>query len=295
MKIKWNRLKFSPLFLLLLMAVIFGGYFFEFILMFISILIHEIGHIIAALLLGRNIKEFKILHVGTSVKIQNDLYDKRGNYFIFFCGPFFSFLLILMGYFLVRIELFEFLDIDFFITCNFCILVLNILPIMPMDGGQILMNFLLTRIGLFHSYKILKIISQFFCFIILILGIIQLIENKYNLSLFFIGIYMLYELRKEELEVLLMSSENFIFRYSRIKKKGIYAARDLVVMKHIKLSDVLKHMDFDRFHIIHVLDDGLKLLEVLTEQDVIDGLTKYNSEITFEEYINEGKTCMHIS
>ena len=86
-----------------------------------------------------------------------------------------------------------------------------------------------------------------------------------------------------------MNVKNIIYRRARLLKKGIYQARDLVVIKSVQMSEILKSMDFDRFHIVYVLDENLNIVKVLTEQEIIDGLLKYNTEITFEEYINSEK------
>ena len=60
-----------------------------------------------------------------------------------------------------------------------------------------------------------------------------------------------------------MNVKNVVYRHSRLMRKGIYAARDIVVLKSVHLSEVLKHMDFDRFHIVYVLDDELKIADTI--------------------------------
>lgn len=83
-----------------------------------------------------------------------------------------------------------------------------------------------------------------------------------------------------------MNIKNLIYKRSRFLRKGIYPGRELVVLNSAKLSEILKNMDFDRFHIIYVLDKELKFVKLFTEQDIIESLLKYNSDITFDELIN---------
>ena len=82
-----------------------------------------------------------------------------------------------------------------------------------------------------------------------------------------------------------MNMRQILYRRSRLLRKGIYPARDLVVMKTARLGDTLKNMDFDRFHIIYVLDDSLRIAGVFTESEIIDALAGAPEDMTFEGLI----------
>lgn len=83
-----------------------------------------------------------------------------------------------------------------------------------------------------------------------------------------------------------MNIKNLVYKRSRFLKKGVYPGRELVVIKSMRLGDVVKNMDFDRIHIIYVLDENMRLVKVFTEQEIIDSMEKFNGEISFEELIN---------
>ena len=84
-----------------------------------------------------------------------------------------------------------------------------------------------------------------------------------------------------------MNVKSIIYRRSRLLKKGVYQARDLVVLKTTMVSEIIKNMDFDRFHIIHVLDDDLKLVKSLTEQEIMDAIFENSADITFGELVKK--------
>lgn len=84
-----------------------------------------------------------------------------------------------------------------------------------------------------------------------------------------------------------MNMKQILFRRSRLLKKGIYPVRELAVMKNMTLGNILKNLDFDRFHMIYVLDEKFKVIRVYTEQEIIDGIIEYNSEITFAEFVQK--------
>lgn len=84
-----------------------------------------------------------------------------------------------------------------------------------------------------------------------------------------------------------MNIKYLVYKRSRFLKKGVYPGRELVVIQNMRLGDIIKNMDFDRFHIIYVLDEDMKLVRVFTEQEIIDNLSKYDSEMSFEELIKQ--------
>ena len=106
--------------------------------------------------------------------------------------------------------------------------------------------------------------------------------SSYNASLIIIGLYIMMITMTGKVESALMNIRQIIYRKSRLLKKGIYPARDLVAMKNTRLSDTLKSLDFDRFHIIHVLDDSLNIIGVFTENQIMDALISGNDDMTFE-------------
>lgn len=87
-----------------------------------------------------------------------------------------------------------------------------------------------------------------------------------------------------------MNIRQMIYRRSKLLKKGIYPARDLVVLKSTLVSEAIKSMDFDRFHLIYVLDEHLQIHKILTENEIMDAITHAdgNDTMTFELLFDEG-------
>ena len=83
-----------------------------------------------------------------------------------------------------------------------------------------------------------------------------------------------------------MNIKNFVFRRSRVVKKGIYPAREIVAMKNVKLSEVIKAMDYaNMFHLVNVLDDDLRVIKVMTEQEILDALMVNNMDTTLDKLV----------
>jgi stage IV sporulation protein FB len=123
--------------------------------------------------------------------------------------------------------------------------------------------------------------------LLILLGIVQFFSGSYNISLFIVGLYALFSSKALRMEAALMNIKDIIYRRSRLLKKGIYQARDLVVLKGAQLGETIKAMDFDRFHVVYVLDDNLKIVGMFTEQEIIDELLKTDTDPTFEEFMKK--------
>ncbi len=282
------RITIDPFFLIFLPLLFFTNYLKHFIMIFFSILLHESGHIAVALLTGGRVFFIRILPVGLNASIDENACRKWERLLIFSAGPLISMLLffactLLKTYFSPDHKE----DIVFLANANLYLAGFNMIPVLPLDGGKLLRELLSDKYGLLLTGRCMRYISYIVTSLFIVFGITQVMLNIYNISLLLIGIHMIFATKYEKTEAALMSVKNVIYRRSRLLRKGIYTARDLVVIKTVRLSEVLKSMDFDRFHIIHVLDDDLKLVRMYTEQEIIDGIMKYSADITFEEFIKK--------
>ena len=53
------------------------------------------------------------------------------------------------------------------------------------------------------------------------------------------------------------------------------------------MSDVIKAMDYiDRFHIINVLDDNMRVIKVMTEQELLDAIMENTPDTTFDNLVH---------
>lgn len=286
-KSKAFSITIDPFFLILPPIMLFCGYLAEFITVFLSTFLHELGHIMAAIVMKRRINTVRVLPVGLNALIESNVGPRWQNVIMYLGGPVTNLLLSALPLIIYAGVTANSDKIHFFTLINIYLAVFNMIPILPLDGGRILNEMLSGRVGLFLASRYLQRISICLSVVLLALGILQFIWNNRNFSLLMIGVYICFVSRFEERSVALLNMKNIIYRHSRIRKKGVYAARDLVVMKSLNIGDVIKNMDFDRFHIIYVLDDDLKLIKILTEQDVIDGMMEYGGEITFSEFVSK--------
>ncbi|KNY27081.1 peptidase M50 [Pseudobacteroides cellulosolvens ATCC 35603 = DSM 2933] len=275
---------FVILFLITITIMVICGYAKEYCMAYLSMLLHELGHTFTAAFFGNSVNFIKISPFGFKAEIEGkNIITER--LIIYLCGPLTNILLFLISVIIASTFPYHKSIFTLIAYLNICLAVFNLLPVMPLDGGRIIFELACARLGSYKAHKYICYVSYVLSVFFIIVGCVLVSYNMANFCLVLIGIFILGELKSFKREVAIMNMKDVIYRRSRLLKKGIYPARDLVVVKTMRMGDIIRNLDFDRFHIIHVLDEDLKLLKVFTEQDIMDGVVKHSGDMTFEEFI----------
>ncbi len=168
-------------------------------------LIHELGHLLAGLLMGMKPEKIELMPFGVSIsfKIKVEEYNKKikkGNMLeikkilVALAGPLTNFIIIIIAS-NINIDLFKALII---IYTNFLIMIFNLLPIYPLDGGRILKGILHINFGIKKSEFYTNIISKITVAIITILSSV-LILYIHNIAIALIDMYLWYLVIKEDI------------------------------------------------------------------------------------------------
>ena len=168
-------------------------------------LIHELGHLLAGLLMGMKPEKIELMPFGVSIsfKIKVEEYNKKikkGNMLeikkilVALAGPLTNFIIIIIAS-NINIYLFKALII---IYTNFLIMIFNLLPIYPLDGGRILKGILHINFGIKKSEFYTNIISKITVAIITMLSSV-LILYIHNIAITLIDMYLWYLVIKEDI------------------------------------------------------------------------------------------------
>lgn len=143
--------------------------------------LHELGHLSAMFIFGEKPKEIVFTPFGIRIerKANNSLtFAKEA--FCAFAGPLINLLLSVI-----------FKNSDFS-KVNLTIALLNLLPCEPLDGSKILESLLKAKLHYAQAEKISLIISCITVFPVAVTGFIILLQSRYNFSLLFVSIYLVF-------------------------------------------------------------------------------------------------------
>ncbi|HEY5586557.1 MAG TPA: site-2 protease family protein [Ruminiclostridium sp.] len=269
----------------LIVIALLKDFFVQYIITIVFIIAHELGHIVTALFSGAKIYRLRILPIGLNAEIDDSLCSKYRKIYIYMAGPCINIISAIVIYILYASH-FVSKELTLGVYINMWLAFFNLLPILPLDGGKIAMEMLSEHFGLFKASKKMHILSVLLSIVVICLGLMVFKQSQYNFSLVLVGIYILVCNRKSKKETAFMNIKNFVYRRAKIIRKGIYPAREIVVMKNVKLSEVIKAMDYaNMFHLVNVLDENLRLIKVMTEQEILDALMLNSIDTTFDKLL----------
>lgn len=160
-----------------IIALNFLGQFFIFILMALA---HEMGHMSVAFFFGERPKKIFLTLLGPIGFIENfENLPNNKKTPILIAGPLVSLVLI-----------FIFRNYATFMRINFIILLFNMLPIYPLDGGQLLFLAMSKKMGILNANDFLFKIAKICLYAMFCLGLIQIILFPFNPSLIILSLYL---------------------------------------------------------------------------------------------------------
>lgn len=187
MKIKtpFFIIEFEIIFLIVFFSFILSNeikkMLFSFYICYLFIIFHELSHVFFASLFGKKMKKFKFTLSGVNINFSNICeLEKYKEIIIYIAGPLSNFLLAIIFYYNKMI-----FEVNIFLG------LINLLPIYPLDGYNILVNILRGTRYYNNKRELLDKIQFILIVNIVIVGLIQLIFTK-NISIIIFIIYIIF-------------------------------------------------------------------------------------------------------
>lgn len=182
--------------------------------MFLCVVLHEFGHALTAQRYGIRTEDIILLPIGGVARLRNLPEKPFHELIIAVMGPMVNvFISILLFSYLITRFGGEYFDLEnlgnldftswsgflpLLMISNILLVVFNMIPAFPMDGGRVLRSLLAMGIGRLKATRIASIIGQVICVVLIIVGIYY---EAYTLSL--IGVFIFFSATQEYRSVVL--------------------------------------------------------------------------------------------
>ncbi|CAI6082373.1 M50 family metallopeptidase [Cohnella sp. JJ-181] len=280
--------RFHPLFVLLMLLSVLTGRFQEMIALFFIVLLHELAHLWTALRFGWRVREVKLLPFGGVVETEEaGSAPVREEALVAAAGPFYNALLALAAWGLGQTGLVDQVWADDFARASGLIAAFNLLPALPLDGGRLLQCWLSMHFPYHRTLLWSARISLLFSALVT-LGALSppLYGGLVHLNLLAIGLF-LFASNWTYMRNLPFVFLRFLVRRAERSTDRIDAgtlAQPIVVSRHRQLSEVVRLLMKERYHLVYLMDHG-KISRVVPEAQIVDGflgsLTEGNADFRF--------------
>ena len=258
-------------FLTVAMFILFflNGHIGELCISYGSMLLHELSHTLAAYLIGLKISQISLYPFGVNLKLKNKIVASISEeILLYLCGPAVNVVISLASLYLSKSISSEL--IVFCYRVNTVLFFMNILPLMPLDGGCILKRIISGIAGSRIAVKIIKGISLVIAIMLFGAGLYIIRKTGYNYTAIVISVFMIGNIFTQR--------EKYNTEY--IRELMFYRDKPL---KHIKLSAAYADSDYRdiaksflplRYSIVCTIDKNGKIKDFKSEKEIIENILK---------------------
>jgi len=273
------KINIHPILLIFILISFITGTFMELSIILAIVFIHELGHFIMARIFNWRIHSIMLWVFGGVMKT-----EEHGNRSLFeealviIAGPFQHVLIYIVVQLLLMGNLLPVSVVEMILFYNLMILIFNLLPIWPLDGGKLLFILLCYSLPFQKSYHITIIFSLIASVTFILL---HFLFFSFTLSFFLILLFLCMENRTE------WKQRYFVFiRFLLNRYKGdlpIKKVHPITVPHHSSLMDIFIHFHRDRKHPIYITFANHHRKAI----DEIDCLHYYFNDKKYQQTIGE--------
>lgn len=280
------RVRVHWLFLALLAASAALGALREAAVLLGGLLTHELAHLLVARAVGLPIDEVELYPFGGVARVTGDLdQDPYATALTAAAGPFNNFLLLALGLGLRGASWLEPGLLDFFNQVNVTLALFNLIPVVPLDGGRIYRTYLSRRYGFVRAIRRLARLGRVAGLLLLGCGVLAAAAGRVYLGLFILPVFLYLSAVREEGTAMFAPWRGLLRTGAELRRQRVLPAGQLVMMEDAPLQDALGLLGAGRYHLVTVLNRQFHPLGVLSEAELLEGLSRHGPACTAGELL----------
>lgn len=281
-----KRIRVHPLFLALLGLSVIVGLWREMCILFLIVMLHELGHAGVAEYLGYEVESVSLLPFGGVARLSygNIGFQPRHEAAIAVAGPCVNLLLAALVWALYSLNICSLDFVHTVVGFNAWIALFNLLPGLPLDGGRVLRAARSRSVGFERATREAYNMAIFIAIGLLLLGAAALWMGSPHIGIVILGFFLLVSALTGRRDT---SMETV--RFLDDKKKSLHGkplqVRALVTPSSATIRDVVKQFAPDRYHMVYVFSDSGSVRTVLEEDELLSAVFAGQWMKTIQEWI----------
>lgn len=235
-------------------------------------LVHELSHLAAALCIGLKPSYIALHPFGVNLKLRNKfVYSLADEIIVYLAGPMSNILMALAA--LLCYIHFQQEWLKLFYWSNLMLFIMNLTPVVPLDGGIILKKFLSHRLGYKAAGLIMVIVSVSLVLFFISLSIYLIWHCAFNFSVVFLCVFLIGNIftQKEKYNI------DFVKELMFYKEKGKEYHKLQVQAGVARVGDdfrkIAQRFRLGSFFVVFLLNQQGEIEDILTETQVIEEIT----------------------
>jgi stage IV sporulation protein FB len=272
-----GSLKIHPVFLAVVIISLFLGNAGLVMALMLALVVHECAHIITAKAVGLNVESLYVLPFGCAAEISgygNAEYAKE--IITAAAGPALNIFTACTLTLLPPRYLDEMMML--FVWTNVIIAAVNMLPVLPLDGGRIMMAVMKNFINERTAWRILNGLGVAAGLVMCCVGFYVILNGSLNATWLIMGVFLLGYAAMSLKNIPYVCYKNAEEKRKRLVRKGSANVKHIAVMRTATLRDVLREMESSKVNIVTVLNDDFSIRSTLSEIKIVNSAAKYGAE-----------------
>lgn len=263
-----------PLFLVLLVLCFTAGVIDRAIVAFGAVLLHEIGHVVAAHRVGAKLSKIELFPFGGVARLEGmGALSPLQEITVALAGPLTNLSLFCAGLGFMHLGYLTGGTGQFFLTANLMLALFNLLPGLPLDGGRVLRAWLAGRQRPGAGTLVAATAGQFIGLATIILGVLGPLLGRWGLDAAALGFFVFYVATREKRYIPYLFAQHLVMKEQELARRQVLPGAILVATKNARLLQVARLFHPGRFHLVAVINAENGKHRLLSEKEVVEALT----------------------
>lgn len=215
--------------------------------------VHELFHLFAALLLRVRTGSIIVTPFGMTLRLMDNIIKEPvKETLIALAGPFANVCMLCAGIILKKHYIWAEQSFFLFWYLNWIIMILNLLPVLPLDGGRVTRALLAHVFGYLTGMRIMRRLTMVISGILLAGGLLLLIVTHFNISLVMVAAFLFYNMAEEKRRGDILVMRELLRSKEKLLEERVINTKILAAAENTPAKKILRKLNYDRYHLIYV-------------------------------------------
>ena len=258
-----------------------------------SILLHEAVHAAVARLLGYTPDEIELSPFGAMLTMNQFTKAPVGKrVLMLLAGPAATFMLCLTAIRAASAGWLPYAWCRLVFACNAAILMMNLLPCLPLDGGGIVAALLSLRFPMSTVNRVMRTLGRIIGAVLIVLAFVTAWQgNGLNISLVISGCFLLYAAHAATAAAVLQVLTALTDRHTRLYQQKMMPASIMAVMSGMQIESAARRLPQRRYTTLIVIDEAtMRRIGTCGEEELVAALMR-DSSLTVGRLLRDTGKC----